>query len=177
MKYAIEKQFVMSTNSLDEYNFVIKFWNEDETIRSLFEVCIFQYTWKKIHIADDSDIRFFELHIQTKGTFSIEKVIIYSEKDLKDDIEYIDTYVEKKNVFMTLQMQKYLAQDNFIKPLEGILIKFKDPVQFSQSDYMMNKVYPALNIQFPPESLYLWFVEQGFPDNNIYYTHNYSIPA
>jgi hypothetical protein len=63
MKYVIEHKIVMSMNSLDEYTFIIKFWNENKEIRTLFETCIYENTGKKFQLPDDKDIRFFELKI------------------------------------------------------------------------------------------------------------------
>ena len=176
MRYAIEKQFVMSMNSLDEYTFVIKFWNENETIRKLFQETIEKNTGVKFRFKEDSDIRFFELEISVREKFEITKIIIYSEKDLKQDIEYKEGYIEKDNIFMTLKMEKYLSDDNFSISHDGILLKFQNPVNFASSK-TVEDIYRNMEIPHPAYSLYIWFVEQWFGAENLYFTHNYSIPA
>lgn len=177
MKYAIEKKFVMSTNSLDEYTFVIKFWNEDANIRQLFVEYIYQYSDFEFQFEDDRDIRFFELKINTQGKVTIQKITVYSERDLFNELEYIESYVERDNVFMTLKMKEIQMWDTWTEITEWILIKFNDPIRFSDSDYIMKKIYPVLELPFPAEELYLGFIEQKSLDNNLYYTRNYSIPA
>lgn len=178
MQLAIRDEFVMSMNSLDEYTFIIKFWNENTTIRNLFKDTIYTHTGKQIILdEDDTTIRFFELKISVKKWFCIEEIIIYSEKDMKWNIKYVPWFIDKNNVFMTLEMKKYLNFDNFKTLQTGILIKFQNPIRFSNSEYLMNQVYDMMDISFPPESLYAAFIEQWFIDESIYFTHNYSIPA
>ena len=135
-------------NSLNEYTFIIKFWNEDTKIRSLFENCILKNTGQEFHFQDDPDIRFFELEIHLKDKFSIEKVIVYSEKNLKNEVENIKGYTDKENIFMTLQMDKYIISKNITTPEKGVLIKLTRPIKFSDSDYIMREVYPPLDIPF-----------------------------
>lgn len=177
MKYAIEKKFVMSMNSLDEYTFVIKFWNEDTYIRDLFTKLVQQHSKSHFSLEEDDDIRFFEMKISLQDSFFIEEIIVYSEKDLRKNIEYRDQYIDEDNVFMTLEMKKYHIKDFFTHPRIWMLIKLNLPICFSDSEYIMNHIYPSMEIPFSADSLYVWFIEQGFSQNSIYYTHWYSIPA
>jgi len=60
---------------------------------------------------------------------------------------------------MTLEMKKYFSWDSFSSEYPGVLIKFQNPICFSDSRYLQN-IYDTTNIPFVVDDIYLAFVEQ-----------------
>ena len=59
-----------------------------------------------------------------------------------------------------------------------LLIKLKNPIQFSWSKYLLDNYYnTSLFKSFKKENIYLWFVEKWFWSDLIYFTDWYSIKA
>ena len=177
LKYAIKNNIVVSINSFNEYEFVIKFWNENKQIRKLISYLIKKYSNKDIIIDDNENTRFFELHINLKEDFFIQFFKIYNENfDINDDSIYQKWYVDKDNIFMKLDIYKIDLSNEEIS--KWLLIKLKNPIQFSWSKYLLDNYYnTSLFKSFKKENIYLWFIEKWFWSDLIYFTDWYSIKA
>lgn len=177
LKYAIKNNVVVSINSLNEYEFVIKFWNENQQIRNLLSYLIKKYTYKDIIINNNVNTRFFELHIDVNKKFSIKFLKIYNENfELNNNKLYKEWYIDKNNIFMKLDINIIDLINN--KETEWLLIKLKNPIRFSESKYLLdNYFYTSLYKYFKKEDLYLWFVEKWCCSDLIYFTNWYSIKA
>jgi len=175
LKYCIKNNIVVSINSFNEYEFIIKFWNENIKIRNLILYLLKRYSKKQIIIDNNKNIRFFELHINLKNKFFIERFKIYTEIFWENGLLYQKWYLDKDNVFMKLDIINYNLTNNEIT--KWLLIKLINPIKFSESKYLLNNFsWESMNI-FNKTNIYLWFIEKWVWDDLIYFTEWYSIKA
>jgi len=84
IKYCIDNNIVISINSLSEYKFVIKFWNQNSIVRKLLRYIISKNIWLDKKIDIDNSANFFELIINTEEQkFEIQEFKNYIEVDKK----------------------------------------------------------------------------------------------
>ena len=176
MKYAIEHNIVMTMNSIDEYEFVIKFWNENLAIRRLIEYTIKKYTWFDYTIENTENTRFIEINISTKRQFILKNIKIYSEIYSHDALVYQDGYIDHDNISMLLDIQ-IVEFNNSVDTSKWLLIKLIDPIRFSDSEYLMRYYLPHLDTLFMKDNIYCSFIEQRDWGDLIYFTDGYSVRA
>lgn len=181
IKFAIQNDIVISLNSFTEYDFVIKFQNATPDIWKLLERLLKVYGNYDISVDITQMVRFYELYISVSEEFKITTIKTYIECNIENLLPcFQEQYIDGNNIFMVLSIK----DENLIKNIkisDRLLIKLKDPIRFSQSQFLLENYGQYLESHFDFNDIYVSFIETNISGelyrDLIYFTRWYSIPA
>jgi hypothetical protein len=177
LKYALEKWIVITTNSLTEYTFIIKFRNEYEILNLLTDFIKKNTTL----VLDETFLKnwsFFEFEIDVSQGCRIKKVKSYKQ-DTKADVEknLVKKWIEKDNIFQVGTIYEIDVDNNKIDT--ATLIKLKNPIQIQTNTYFHKTYSKYIKDKFDKD-IYIAFIEyRDFDESfeSVYFTHWFFIDA
>lgn len=104
-------------------------------------------------------VRFYELYISVSEEFKITTIKTYIECNIENLLPcFQEQYIDGNNIFMVLSIK----DENLIKNIkisDRLLIKLKDPIRFSQSQFLLENYGQYLESHFDFNDIYVSFIE------------------
>ncbi len=177
LKYALEKWIVITTNSLTEYTFIIKFRNEYEILNLLTDF-IKKDTTIAIEEIFFKNWSFFEFEIDISRGFKIKKIKSYKQDRVgEEEKKLLEKWIEKDSIFQVGTIYEIDVPNNKID--RATLIKLKNPFQIQTNTYFHNTYSKYIKEEFR-EGIYIAFIEyRDFDESfeSVYFTHWFLINA